>query len=62
MKVLNARVMEIIRELVELGITDFNYYPKRDGYSGLVDRVDVTFQDDNEQKVSVEVRLKEVLE
>jgi len=60
--ILNDRVMEIIRELVAFGITDFSYYPKKDGHSSLVDRVDVTFQDDNEQKVSVEVRLKEVLE
>ena len=55
MKVLNERVVEIIKELIDLGMKDFSYYSNRKW--GINDRVDVTFEDDGEQKVTVEIKL-----
>jgi len=55
MKVLNERVVEIIKELIDLGIRDFTYYGK--GQCGTDDRVNVAFEDDGEQKVTVEIKL-----
>lgn len=55
MKVLNERIVEIIKELIDLGITDISYYGHHSW--GKKDMVDVSFQDDEGQKVNVEVKL-----
>jgi hypothetical protein len=56
MKVISDEVVEIIKRLVDLGVVDFNYYgPNRYSRDGMVE---VSFQDDDEQRVNVSIKIK----
>ena len=53
-KVLNEEVVKKIKDLVDLGVVGFNYYPQSTYQKS--GRIEMDFNDDDNQSVSVEIK------